>query len=414
MKTLLPLAVGLSLVLNVALAVLVARGRGLTAAPASITAATASEDAPATTPPKPDIPAKIDPVLQAALGSGDLPALVARLRADGFPPEVIRAIVRAKFGEAYIARRKELDPGESTRPFWQTRPADPKLNAEIARVGREHAKILRDLLGEDAEDPLAALYQNRRLEGVPPDKVAGVKRILQDYDDMRAELRSVGTLTPAERDKLAAIDKAQRADLAQLLTPAELLEYGVRSGPIADMLRWELSAFAPSEAEFRTLYQLRAAFQEQMGNAYGPLPPEQQRQRREAQNQLNEQIKAALGPERAAAYERAQDYNYQQTSRLVARLNLPAEATNQVWSVQQDIQKQRQALMANRALPAEERTQLIATLAEEANTRISATLGPRGLEAYKQYGGQWLQQLQPGSSAGVTTTTTAPVVIFRP
>jgi hypothetical protein len=412
MKTLFLLAVGLSLALNVVLAVLIARDQGFSAASASLTAETASGNAPRTTQSKADPAPKIDPVLQVALESGDLPGLVARLRATGFPSDVIRAIVRAKLGEAYIARRKELDPGEATRPFWQTRPADPKLNAEIARVSREHAKTLRDLLGDDAPDPMAAMYQTRRLAGVPPDKVGGVKRILQDYDDLRGEVYAGGPSTPADREKLAAIEKAQRADLAQLLTPAELLEYGVRSGPVADQLRWQLSAFSPTEAEFRTLYQLKAAFQEQVGNVYGTLPAEQQRQYDEAQKQLNEQIKAALGPERAADYTRAQDYNYQQTSRLVARLNLPAEATNQVWSVQQDIQKQRQALMANRTLPAEDRTQLIATLAEEAGARITATLGARGFEAYKQYGGQWLQQLQPRRAPA--TTTTEPVVIFRP
>ena len=37
----------------------------------------------------------------------------------------------------------------------------------------------------------------------------------------------------------------------------------------------------------------------------------------------------------------------------------------------------------------------LAALAEEAKTRISASLGAQGFEAYKQYGGQWMQQLQP-------------------
>ncbi|HEY8993122.1 MAG TPA: hypothetical protein VIM71_00425 [Lacunisphaera sp.] len=395
----------MSLALNVVLGGLIVWGpaRVRTSAPSSQGAVADIAAAPAS--PSTHSTAKMDPSLQAAFEAGDLPGLVARLRDAGFPPDIIRAIVRAKLGEAFIARRKELDPGEATRPFWKTRPADPKMNAEIARLSAEHAKILRDLLGNDAMDPLEAAARANRLAGLPPDKVNGVKRILQDYYDMRTELYRMGPVTAADREKLAAIDKAQRADLVQLLTPAELLEYGLRSSPTADQLRWRLSAFEPSEAEFRAIYQLQAAFDEQATSYFGPMSAELQRQRVEAQKQLSEQIKAALGPERAADYERSQDSNYQLTSRLVARLNLPRETTNQVWSVQQDIQKQRQALLANRALSAEERSELLATLGEEASARISATLGARGFEAYKQYGGQWLQQLKPGASTSTPTAT---------
>jgi hypothetical protein len=414
MKTILPLIAGLSLALNGVLAVLITRSPGSSDAPVR-TPETISEpaNAAAKSLAGTGAAAQIDPALQASLDSGDLAGLVARLRENGFPPDVIRAMVRAELGRKFVARRQELDPGEATRPFWQNRPMDPKLNAEIANLSREHAKILRDLLGDDAQDPMAAAYLSRRLNGVPPEKADGVKRILQDYDDMRTEIYRAGLVTPADREKLTAIEKAQRADLAQLLSPDELLEYNLRSSQVADQLRSQLAAFDPSEAEFRAIYQLQAEFAERTGSLFGPLSSEQLRQRREAQKELNEQIKAVLEPGRAAEYERSQDGNYQQISRLVARLDLPADATNQVWSVQQDIQKQRQALMANRELPADERTQLIATLAEEAATRISATLGARGFEAYKQYGGQWLQQLQPGAPSDQTTATGQMLFIGR-
>jgi hypothetical protein len=119
------------------------------------------------------------------------------------------------------------------------------------------------------------------------------------------------------------------------------------------------------------------------------------RQRSEAQKQFTEQIKASLGPERGAEYVRSQDFNYRQTSQLVARLALPAETANQIWSVQQDIQKRNESLAADRSTSPEQRTQQLAALMNEATARISATLGARGFEAYKQYGGRWMQQLQP-------------------
>jgi len=412
MKKIVPLVFGLSLVLNVALAVFLVRGSSFSGAESLRSASATSAQSAASTS------LKIDSGIWTAVQTSDLPAMVARLRAAGFPPDVIRAILGTELGEQFIARRQELDPEETTRPFWKTRPANPKITAEILRLSREHAKIVRDLLGEGAEDPMSRAYQNRRLEGLPSDKVGGVKRILRDYDEMRSDIYSGGMIGTADREKLAAIDKAQREDMAQLLTPGELLEYGVRSGPVADQLRSQLTAFNPTEAEFRAIYQRQQSFNEQFGNFYGPLSAEQQRQRNEAQKQLTEQIKAALGPERGSDYVRATDYNYRQTSQLVARLALPAETANQVWSVQQDIQQRLQTLTADKSLPPEQRaqqiTQQLAVLADEARTKISATLGERGFEAYKQYGGQWMQQLQPNAAPGAAApASTSGVMIFR-
>ena len=49
-----------------------------------------------------------------------------------------------------------------------------------------------------------------------------------------------------------------------------------------------------------------------------------------------------------------------------------------------------------RQLPAAERSQQLTALAEEAQTKISPLLGgSRGMDAYKQYGGSWLQNLVP-------------------
>lgn len=410
------LVFGLSLAINVILGVFLLR---LKNSSVPLTETTLPESpAAATSTPKAPLPPKADSILLAALESGDLPALVARLRREGFPPDIIRAIVGAELGELFITRRKELDPEEETRPFWKTRPLDPKINAELSRLSREHAKLLRDVLGDDAQDPLALAAQNRRFDGVPPEKLDKMKRIMRDYDDMRSDAYAVayaGGMAPAaNREKLAAIDKAQREDIAQLLSPAELLEYNLRSSPTAAGLRNQLSAFQPSEAEFRTLYQLQAAFNEQNGNPFGPMSPEQMRQRTEAQKQLTEQIKAALGPERAADYVRASDPNYRQTSQLVARLQLPTETSNQVWSVQQDIQQRSRALAANSSLSTEERTQQLAALTNEAEAKISATLGARGFESYKQYGGQWMQQLQSRPGAEATVVSPGPVFIFAP
>ncbi len=397
----LTLFIVVSLALNCALVALLVTGRN----PPSTTPA---PPAPRTAPAVASAPAKIDPDVWPSLQADDLPTLVARLRAAGFPADVIRAIVSARLGEAFGLQRKALDPDEDTRPFWKTRVPDPKRDLALRQLGREHAKLLRDLLGDDAvADPMRNAFEQRRLVGLPPEKVGQVRQLLRDYDEKASEFFSAGMMT-MDRDKMATLEKTHRAALAQLLTPAELADYELRNSNTARQLRGELAAFNTTEAEFRQIFQLKQPFDERFGGMFGFGSPSaaDMSARREAQTQLTEQIKAALGPVRAEEYARATDYNYRQASQLVARLELPPGTTNQIWSVQKDIQQRTQALQADRTMPAEQRTQQLATLAEEAKAKITATLGARGFEAYKQYGGQWLQMLQPRTLPPGTTPGT--------
>src|SRR5207245_2401401 len=55
------------------------------------------------------------------LHGGDLTTLPARLRAAGFPPAVVRALVREEVDAQFGARRKALFAGQEEIPFWKFR-----------------------------------------------------------------------------------------------------------------------------------------------------------------------------------------------------------------------------------------------------------------------------------------------------
>ena len=390
MKKLFPFLLAVSLAVNagLALAYLVGPTAGKPTAPA-----VAAPAAPAK-PISPKIDASVWPGLQTA----DLPDLVARLRAAGFPPSSIRAMLVAQIDESFAARRKALTGDTDNLPFWKISQPDPKTELALRRLSREEQKTLRALLGSDAEanDPLNQVQQGRRLDGLPPGKIGDISRILDGYDEKRGDIYAAGTYA-ADREKLAALDKAQHAAIAALLTPQELEEYDLRNSDTADSLRTNLAAFNPTEQEFRAIFRLQQAFDENFESAYGIPTPDQVQQRDEAQSQLDNQIIAALAPDRAALYARARVYDYRTTSQLVARLELPPETTDTLWAMQQDIQQRRAAVPAN--LPRAERTAQLTALAAEAQTKITALLGPGGLTAYKQYGGQWLNNLAPRAAA---------------
>jgi hypothetical protein len=216
-------------------------------------------------------------------------------------------------------------------------------------------------------------------------------------------------MLPEDNEKLALLEKEKNADMSKLLTPQELEEYNLRSSTSASMLRSNLTTFNPTEAEFRALYKLQSALDDQYPQPMGMTTAEQRAPREAAEKQLQPQIQALLGPDRYADYQLATDPKYSSINRLVARLELPASTSVDVVNVQETAQKQAMALRQDRTLSPDQRNAQLAALAQQAQTQLTATLGPSGFEAYKEYGGYWLQNLQARPMPTITTRPAIPV-----
>lgn len=181
----------------------------------------------------------------------------------------------------------------------------------------------------------------------------------------------------------AAAERTFREDTGNFLSAAEAKEFLLRGSVSASQLIQTLVPFHATEQEYRAIFPIYQAFQDQFPQQ-GDLLPAQAGARRLAQDQMNNQLKLALGPDRAAEFHQAIDSKSQQLNRPVARLGLPLSAAIQVNAVQSDMQTRGAALRTDASLSTEPRTVQSAALAQEASTKISAALGgPQGLEAYK-------------------------------
>ena len=192
--------------------------------------------------------------------------------------------------------------------------------------------------------------------------------------------------------------------MAKLLTPEELENYDLRSSNTANTLRSQLGTFKPTEEEFRAIFRATRAAEDQYGSlttAGGSYD-----QLKQIQTAALENAKAVLPPDRFADLKQSIDPAYQQINRLVARLELPTSAATDVVAVQQDVQKRIGTLRSDKSLSADQRTTQLTALAQEASTKVSTALGgTRGLEAYKQYGGQWLLNIVPKPPTPAPATT---------
>lgn len=390
MKTVVIFAVTLSLVLNATLAWLhFTTGDGVV--PADDLAA------PAPTPVA-STAARAGQGFWTSLEGSELPAKVERLRESGFPPNVVRAIVAAQIREGFAARRKALIAASPEPPYWQNAPRDPVLAAALREIDREEQRQVRELAGEpELDDPLMRMSRERGLEFLPAARAADVRKIIREYEERRSDVYSSG-YTMADREKITALEKEQRAAIGRVLTSQELFEYDLRASTTADILREELGAFQPTEEEYRAIYPIRAAFDDRFGVFVPALTPEKMRERNEASRLMATQIKGVLSPERAAEYERSTDYNYRRTSQLVARLELPPETTTQLYNVQKEFDQRRGDLYRNATSPADRAriNEQLRAMQQEAVTRITPLLGgARGVEAYKQFGGSWITNMVP-------------------
>jgi hypothetical protein len=396
MKTAFPLLVATSLVFNVVLAGLLVVGRQT---PPSGSAQGDAKRA-AHTLESASKSGKIDPTIWPAMQTDEMAMLVNRLGMAGFPQKMIRAIVSARIDDFYRNRFTALSAEEGTVPFWMM-PLRGDSKQDLARQQLYRAKenLLTDLLGEDPDErgvpePMTRILQGRLIASVPPEKLDRVRQLLHEFDAERSKLEAV-LVSPNDEKKITALEQARRAALSQILSPAEFLEYELRMSKSADSLRFELAEFAATEAEFRLIFPLWQSFEEHFDERlfFRKDTPEEKHTLAEARSQMNEQVRAALGPPRGEDYERTTDLNYHQTSRLVERLQLPAETASQLWSVRKEIQQRAQGISRNATLSPDEQGRQISALTEEAKSKITGALGERGFEAYRRYGGEWLQDL---------------------
>ncbi len=360
--------------------------------------------------------------LWTLLQTDDLRTLVARLRAAGFPPAVIREILRTQVNARYNSRLTALMEPDPKVPYWRVGSSfygvDAKRNEEINQLQRDRAKALRDLLTDDffaTGDVTAA--QRRQFGDLPRQKIDALQRIEDDYTEMMSQVRAGmnGITLPEDKAKLALLIREKQTDLAAVLTPAELADYTMRTSPITNLLRTRLDTFDPSAGEFQAIFQTQQALNDKLsvGTSGGNVSAGDFQQRQAAQAEVEAQLKTALGDARYAEYSRAVSSEFQQLSRLAQRDNLPAAAAVQAYTARDQVTVESNRIFDDNTLSVDQKLAALQSLAQNTRAQLLATLGPTSGPAYVKIADQWLTNVERGSAVsfnsgggGITTMTT--------
>ncbi|HWA08717.1 MAG TPA: hypothetical protein VG838_04535 [Opitutaceae bacterium] len=342
--------------------------------------------------------------LWSRLQTDDLPALVARLRAAGFPTSLIRAVITAKINARYNSQFRALLEPDPSAPYWKQSnqlSMDSKNYAEYTRLQRERSKLLRELFNDPvfaSEDVSAA--QRRLFGDIPRQKIDLIQRVEDDYADMTNAARAAtgGIILPGDKEKLALLANEKHADLAAILSPDELADYELRSSPLVNLLGRYLGGFDASETEFRAVFQAQQKYSATVapaGGLPGNIDPET---RQAALQQLNDDLKNSLGDARYADYQRETNRDFQQLSRIAQQENVSSAVAAQAYNLRDAVATESNRILDDTTLSAPEKRAALQALAQNTRAQTLTLLGPTAGAAYVKIEDGWLTAVEHGSA----------------
>jgi len=335
--------------------------------------------------------------------SPQYPIYIANLKAIGCPQETICDIIITDINKLYAQKARALHPAAKDNRFWMPDVSgdDPRYREyekQLRQLEREKRDLVRALLGVDyqaemAKQSITFSQTDRQLAFLPESKRLQLQELNERFAEMEQEIldQAGGELTAEQKAKLRELRQQKRAALRELLTPAELAEYDARASSTTQELRRRMGAFNATEEEFRTIYRLQREFDEKYnGENSASISPAE---REAARKLLEDRLKAELGPERYAEYQRAQDPVYRELYQTAQRNNLPQTKLLEIYDMKRVAEEQRRQLLENQALTPEQKAAGLAALKEETERAIREAMGEQVFRDFQRRGGAWLNNL---------------------
>ena len=354
------------------------------------------------------------------LQAAELKEFVRRLRAVNCPEETIKDLVLADLNRRYSKQQQSILSDRETQDYWK--PYQRKVDPEKQKMRRERMKqiqalmkekkaLLVELFGVDVEKQRMkeegydtdnnGWNPNGNLAFLPEAKREAVQKYLDDFQEKEQEFYASvsGSWDADVRAKRKKLEEEKLAGLVQFLTPEELREYKLRNSQTAQQISSDLHGVDLTRGQYEALFDIRSKYGDSIYN-YGDAgnDPDTIKQIEQNKKDMQAEIAAALGPDKFAELDRAQDYQYQQLASLARHNDLPAETAPKIYDFKQAAEKTAEALKASPDLSPEERQAALAQIRTETEASVKAALGDKLFKRYLSNGGWWLNNLAPSTS----------------
>ena len=303
--------------------------------------------------------------------SPDYEKFIANLRDISCPEQTIRDIIIADVNGLY-ARKRANDVQTPDQQWWRSEP-----DSNVVAVANEKLKVLDDerrgllahLLGASWESgDLVSLPRPTRqgialdgpvLGALPSETKQSLENIsLRSQDALQAYLDSTRAAgknpDPVE---LAKIRQQTRAELEKILNPAQLEEYLLRYSQNANELRSELGQlqyFNATPDEFRAVFRATDSIEQRLQSLADATDPASLEQRRSLEQQRQDALKLALGPQRYAQYSALHDPNFRDAYATAVQAGAP-ESAQIIYEINMATAEEQARIQSNTNLTAEQR-----------------------------------------------------------
>ncbi len=211
------------------------------------------------------------------------------------------------------------------------------------------------------------------------EKRARVERIKRDYDEVRtraaADYAAAGGSFPGGLNaflrQLALLEREKRADLATVLSAAELDELELAETNAGQTVRRALAGTGAAEAQVRAVFQLEREFQDRFALVFD-LTPAALLERQRVRDQYDDRVLAVLEPADGLAWLAARDGDQGLMNEWVRQRGLPPGVSLELWRIKAGFVLRRLELKT-----AEKPSPLaLGELIRDTERRLAAAAGP--------------------------------------
>ena len=326
--------------------------------------------------------------------SADFQQYIANLRAIGCPEETIRDLVIAELNKLYVPQFAALRAQTHQFAYWKpgSRKAREELQKQLEALRAEKRDLIKALLGVDG-DPneqwvkLTAeeLIEQGKFGFLSPEKQAAIRDILDKYKRLDSNARSADGIMmgDAESKKLR---EQRRQELAQILSPEELYQFDLRDSNTSQSVRSRFGAADLTEDEYKKLFELRKAYENEVGAIADSSDPEKMRQRSERRGQLEQAYSNALGEQRMAEIQREQDPQWLALNRVAQQYSLDQPMLLRAYEYQQIASEQVAKLFSDGNLSRDNRRAAVGQINAELQRNLAGLMGETAYNEYRKAG----------------------------
>jgi hypothetical protein len=314
------------------------------------------------------------------IASSDYRQLIANLRANGAPELLIHDLIALEihrhFQPRYHATLAPSPPREHWKKPLHTQPS-AEQHQQLATLEREHAAVLRALLGDQARPNTAANLLFCQPDGalvdlawLPPETAARAAAALEPLNDLEAV--PAGQTRGFSDEMLRHYQSQRMAALRDILTPEQLEEYRRRNDRAFQTARVHTRYGDLTPDEFLKVVALKDHSLYRTTITFADLQNTTQR------------LQDILPAEKIETYLRGVDHTYQAARRLAQHLGLPETTANLAWNIKRQALTSAHTFQTDTHLDAEARRRALADIAQQAERDLRVLLGDEGFQVVRQ------------------------------